>query len=86
MVLERSLQFPVFSLSPRCTSSNSTGVSLRIFQPGQPKSEASEMVGVPEEAAEGWAPWAALQYTCLGNPMDRGAWQATVPGVAKSWT
>ena len=24
-----------------------------------------------------------LQYSCLGNPMDRGAWQATVPGVAK---
>ena len=27
-----------------------------------------------------------LQYPCLGNPMDRGAWQATVYGVAKSWT
>ena len=27
-----------------------------------------------------------LQYSCLGNPMDRGAWQATVNGVAKSWT
>ena len=26
------------------------------------------------------------QYSCLGNPMDRGAWQATVNGVAKSWT
>ena len=26
----------------------------------------------------------ALQYSCLGNPMDRGAWQATVHGVAKS--
>ena len=24
-----------------------------------------------------------LQDSCLGNPMDRGAWQATVPGVAK---
>ena len=24
-----------------------------------------------------------LQYYCLGNPMDRGAWQATVHGVAK---
>ena len=22
-----------------------------------------------------------LQYSCLGNPMDRGAWQATVRGV-----
>ena len=24
-----------------------------------------------------------LQYSCLGNCMDRGAWQATVHGVAK---
>ena len=24
-----------------------------------------------------------LQYSCLENPMDRGAWQATVHGVAK---
>ena len=22
-----------------------------------------------------------LQYSCLGNPMDRGAWRATVHGV-----
>ena len=27
-----------------------------------------------------------LQYYCLENPMDGGAWQATVHGVAKSWT
>ena len=27
-----------------------------------------------------------LQYSYLGNPMDRGAWQATVHGVTKSWT
>ena len=25
-----------------------------------------------------------LQYSCLENPMDRGVWQATVHGVAKS--
>ena len=27
-----------------------------------------------------------FQYSCLENPMDRGAWRATVRGVAKSWT
>ena len=27
-----------------------------------------------------------LQYYCLENPMVRGAWYATVHGVAKSWT
>ena len=27
-----------------------------------------------------------LQYSCLENPMDRGAWWATVHGVSKSQT
>ena len=27
-----------------------------------------------------------LQYCCLENPMNRGAWQAAVHGVAKSQT
>ena len=27
-----------------------------------------------------------LQYSCLENPMDRGAWRTTVHGVAKSQT
>ena len=27
-----------------------------------------------------------FQYSCLENPMDGGAWRATVRGVAKSWT
>ena len=30
--------------------------------------------------------WQPLQYSCPGNPMDRGAWWAAVHGVAKSWT
>ena len=25
-----------------------------------------------------------LQYSCLGNPMDRGTWQATVHGIARA--
>ena len=28
----------------------------------------------------------SLHYSCLENPMNRGAWRATVRGVAKSWT
>ena len=27
-----------------------------------------------------------FQYSCLENSMDKGAWWATVHGVAKSWT
>ena len=26
-----------------------------------------------------------LQYSCLANPMDKGAWWAAVHGVVKSW-
>ena len=27
-----------------------------------------------------------LQYSCLGNPVDRGDWWVTVHGIGKSWT
>ena len=27
-----------------------------------------------------------VRHSCLGNPMDRGVWQATGHGVTKSWT
>ena len=27
-----------------------------------------------------------LQYSCLENPMDKGAWQVIVHEVAKGWT
>ena len=32
-----------------------------------------------------WLEW-GLQYSCLENPMDGGAWWAAVHGVTKSWT
>ena len=38
--------------------------------------------GRPSEGGHG----NPLQHSCLENPLDRGAWQATVHGVAKSWT
>ena len=28
----------------------------------------------------------SLQCSCLGNPMDKGVWWATVLGITKSWT
>ena len=28
----------------------------------------------------------AFQYSCLENPMDRGAWQAVIPGVTELGT
>ena len=38
------------------------------------------------EGSPGGGPGNPFQYSCLQNPMDRGAWQATVPGVTKSQT
>ena len=39
--------------------------------------------GLGRSSGEGYGN--PLQYSCLENPMDRGDWQATVHGVAKSW-
>ena len=36
--------------------------------------------------SSGGEPSNPLQYSCLENPMDRGAWQVTVHRVTKSWT
>ena len=27
-----------------------------------------------------------LQYSCMGNPIDRGAWRVILHGVTKNWT
>ena len=34
----------------------------------------------------GGGPGNPLQYSCLENPRDRGAWWAAVQGVTKNWT
>jgi len=62
-----------------------------LFHDGFPGYSDSEECRKP-----GFNPWVRktpwrrichpLQYSCLGNPMERGAWRATVHEVAKSWT
>ena len=48
---------------------------------------AGDMVLIPRSGrSPGEGNGNPLQYSCLGNPMDRGAWQATVGGVPKSQT
>ena len=44
--------------------------------------DPSSILGSGRSPAEGNGN--PLQYSCLGNPMDRGAWWATVHGVSKS--
>ena len=47
--------------------------------------KSTGLVSGPERSpGEGYGN--SLQDSCLENPMGRGAWQATVPGVAKSQT
>ena len=41
----------------------------------------SSLLGEGEENGEGNGN--LLQYSCLGNPMNRGSWKATVHGEAK---
>ena len=49
--------------------------------------DARDVGPIPESGrSPGGAHGNPFQYSCLGDPMDRGAWQATVPGVAKSQT
>ena len=43
--------------------------------------EASSITGLGRSPGEGNSN--PLQYSCLENPMDRGAWWATVQGVAR---
>ena len=65
--------------------------SYRGFPGGSAIKNLSDNAGDARDAGSisGWgrAPGVGngnpLQYSCLGNLVDRGAWWATVPGIAK---
>ena len=44
--------------------------------------DAGSIPGLGRSPGEGNG--SSLQYSCMGNPMDQGAWWATVHGVAES--
>ena len=47
---------------------------------------AEDVGSIPgRERSPGEGDGNSLQYFCLGNPIDRGAWRAAVHGVAKEW-
>ena len=48
------------------------------------KRDVSLIPGLGGSPGEGYGN--PLQYSCLENFMDRGAWKATVYGIAKNWT
>ena len=52
-----------------------------------PPANAGDAGSIPGlERSPGGGHGTPLQYSCLENPLDRGAWQATVHGVTKSRT
>ena len=53
----------------------------------QPPKSCGTRSGMPGSGrSSGGEPGNPLEYSCLENPMDRGAWRAPVHGVAKSRT
>ena len=51
---------------------------------GGDERDAGSISGLGRSPGEGHGN--PLQYSCLENPLDRGAWQATVHGIVKSQT
>ena len=52
-----------------------------------PPADAGDTGSIPGSGrSPGGGHGTPLQYSCLENPMDRGAWRATVQGVVKSRT
>ena len=54
---------------------------LAVKNPPANAGDAGSITGLRRSLGEGNGN--QLQYSCLGYPMDRGAWWATVQGVAK---
>ena len=58
---------------------------LRVVKtphPTQPPTSAEDMGSIPGRSP-GEGNGSTLQYSCLGDPLDRGAWQAAVHEVTK---
>ena len=57
-----------------------------MFKLDLEKAEEAEIKLPTSVGSYGEGDGTPLQYFCLENPMDTGAWKAAVHGVAKSWT
>ena len=58
--------------------------SLVVQQLRNPPPNAGDVGSIPGSGrSPGEGNGNPLQYSCLGNPMDRGAWQAIVHGVTE---
>ena len=77
----------IFTFIPRdhCTPHFTLNFQIWICLPST--CNAGDLSSIPgSESSPGEGNGNPLQYSCLQNPMDGGAWWATVHGVAKSQT
>ena len=75
-ILKKTLFLPV-AINDFCWSSRYLSGKESTFNAG----DMCWVSGLGRSPGEGNG--SPLQYSCLGNPMDRGAWQTTIHGVAK---
>ena len=62
-------------------------MAQRVKNPLANEGDTGDMGSVPGSGrSPGGGHGNLLNYACLENPIDRGAWWTTVHGVAKSWT
>ena len=59
-------------------------VALVVKNPPASAGDGSSIAGLGRSPGGGHGN--PLQYSCLDNPVDRGAWWATIHEVTKSWT
>ena len=77
-----TLSFPGFYTSLRASLSD-----LVVKNPPANRGDIRDVGLIPGSGrSHGEGNGNPLQYSCLGNSTDRGAWQVTVHGIAKSWT
>ena len=61
-------------------------IHLRVYFCAEPACSAGDPGSIPESGRyPGEGMGNALQYSCLENPMDKGAWQATTSRLTHQW-
>ena len=81
----KSVILPKF-FSSKCTCFGAHGLPWRLTSKEFSACSARESDLIPGSGRPpGERHGNPLQYSCLGNPKDRGAWQATVHGVTRVW-
>ena len=62
-------------------------MALKVENPPASAGDIRDMGSIPGSGrSPGGGHSNPLQYSCQENPMERGAWRATLHGVTQSWT